>query len=148
MIISKVQSSEFPKLLNLWEVSVRASHTFLNDDDILFLKPIVMNDALPQVELRCVRNENNEILGFIGIAGTSVEMLFVSPEYFGQGIGKGLMRFSEKTFNTCLVDVNEQNPDALAFYKRLAYKVIGRSALDPQGKPFPILHLSRSPVAA
>ena len=39
------------------------------------------------------------------------------------------------------VDVNEQNPDALAFYQRLGFEVKRRSPLDSIGLPFPILHL-------
>jgi putative acetyltransferase len=39
------------------------------------------------------------------------------------------------------VDVNEQNPDAVGFYQHLGFNVIGRSPLDGQGNPFPLLHL-------
>ncbi|MGY0625916.1 MAG: GNAT family N-acetyltransferase, partial [Paraglaciecola chathamensis] len=40
------------------------------------------------------------------------------------------------------VDVNEQNPKALGFYQRIGFKVVGRSELDGQGKPYPLLHLA------
>ena len=39
------------------------------------------------------------------------------------------------------VDVNEQNPQALAFYLQCGFVQVGRSPLDPAGRPFPILHL-------
>ena len=39
------------------------------------------------------------------------------------------------------VDVNEQNPQALGFYRHLGFEQVGRSPLDGQGRPFPLLHL-------
>lgn len=40
--------------------------------------------------------------------------------------------------------MNEQNPQALGFYRRMGYKIVGRDALDATGKPFPILHLEQA----
>lgn len=40
------------------------------------------------------------------------------------------------------VDVNEQNPDALGFYLSRGFHHVGRSDLDGDGRPYPILHLA------
>ena len=40
-----------------------------------------------------------------------------------------------------VVDVNEQNPQALQFYLAEGFQVVGRSELDGGGRPFPLLHL-------
>lgn len=40
-----------------------------------------------------------------------------------------------------LVDVNEQNPDAVGFYRRMGFEIVGRLPLDGQGRPFPVLHM-------
>jgi putative acetyltransferase len=42
------------------------------------------------------------------------------------------------------VDVNEGNPGALAFYRRLGFTQTGRSPLDGAGRPYPLLHLAQS----
>jgi putative acetyltransferase len=42
------------------------------------------------------------------------------------------------------VDVNEQNPEAVAFYLALGFHVVGRSATDAEGRPFPLLRLSET----
>ena len=39
------------------------------------------------------------------------------------------------------MDVNEQNPGAYHFYKRMGFTVYERSETDDQGNPFPILRL-------
>ena len=139
-----IPPEEFDHLLTVWETSVRASHRFLSEADIDFLKPIVRNDAFPNLILRGVRNDEGIVVGFIGVAGKSVEALFVSPDSFKQGIGRALMDYAETELGTSKVDVNEQNPDALQFYQRRGYEIVGRSALDGQGRPFPLLHLEKS----
>jgi putative acetyltransferase len=39
------------------------------------------------------------------------------------------------------LDVNEQNEQAVGFYRRLGFEVVGRSAEDGLGQPFPLLHM-------
>lgn len=144
MEITNIQTEEFDALLSLWEASIRATHKFLSDEDISFLKPLVRNEALPNLVLRGVRNSNGTLLGFLGVSDNEVETLFVTPNSFGQGIGKALMEYAESEFCTTKVSVNEQNPEALGFYQHLGYKIVGRSELDGQGLPFPILHLEKT----
>jgi len=45
------------------------------------------------------------------------------------------------------VDVNEQNQQAVGFYRRLGFEVEGRSEVDSMGKPFPLLHLRKRNLA-
>ena len=68
-------------------------------------------------------------------------MLFISPEHRNKGIGSLLLKNAIKTQDAQKVDVNEQNPDAIGFYENLGFSVVGRSPLDGQGNPFPLLHL-------
>lgn len=70
-------------------------------------------------------------------------MLFVAASARGQGIGKKLLQYAEKNYNTIFVDVNAQNVQGVGFYEHMGYKVIKRSELDEQGRPFPILHLQK-----
>jgi putative acetyltransferase len=39
------------------------------------------------------------------------------------------------------VDVNEQNEAATRFYEACGFVVTGRSELDEQGRPYPLLHM-------
>ncbi|WP_233613110.1 GNAT family N-acetyltransferase [Leucobacter edaphi] len=39
------------------------------------------------------------------------------------------------------VDVNEQNTGALGFYLRQGFVQVGKSELDGDGRPHPLLHL-------
>ena len=136
-----VQKSEYPILVEVWEASVRATHDFLKEEDIRYFRPLILNTYLDAVELRCARNGQGEILGFMGVSDNNLEMLFIHPNNRGMGIGRKLLDHAIDKLEVQKVDVNEQNKQAVGFYEHYGFKVIGRSALDASGKPYPILHM-------
>ena len=132
-------------LLEVWETSVRATHDFLEEKDIVFLRPFVMQGLREVPELFCAMEPGDASrpdvrpVAFLGMAEDSVEMLFVHAEARGRGIGSALMR-EVLARGARRVDVNEQNPQARGFYEHMGFKVVSRDALDSMGLPFPILH--------
>jgi len=88
------------------------------------------------------QNEGSGIVTFIGIDNDKIEMLFVRDKMIGQGIGKLLLLYAINNLHAKRVDVNEQNPSAVEFYKYMGFKIKSRSPVDDMGKPFPILHLT------
>ncbi|NNE65566.1 MAG: GNAT family N-acetyltransferase [Pyrinomonadaceae bacterium] len=141
MQVEEVSPEDYPELIEVWEASVRATHDFLSEEDINFLKPLILDEYFDSVELRCVSDEDGEILGFVGVADDNIEMLFVSPDSHGNGIGKFLTDFAVQDLGATKVDVNEQNPKAVWFYEHFGFEVVSRSELDGQGRPFPLLHM-------
>ena len=136
------QKNDYPTLLAIWEASVRATHDFLNEDDIAFFKRIIQEkEIFDHVQLTTVQNEEADILGFMGILGNSLEMIFLAPHARGRKIGRLLLRHGLDQFHVTKVDVNEQNEEALKFYEHFGFKVVSRSELDATGKPYPILHM-------
>jgi putative acetyltransferase len=142
MNIESVTPENYAEMLCVWEDSVRATHNFITEEDIEFFKPIIIKQAFPAVTLKCIKNANGSILGFIGTCEGKIEMLFVLNSERGKGIGKSLLQYAIKNSRITKVDVNEQNPDAVDFYKHMGFLVTSRSPLDDMGKPFPILHMS------
>jgi len=139
--IDTISQAEYPVVVEVWEDSVRATHHFLRKEDIAYFKPLLLNEYLKAVQLRCIRNKVKEIIGFMGVEGRHLEMLFVHPAYRGIGIGKSLLTYSMNEWNVNKVDVNEQNEQAVQFYKHCGFETMGRSELDASGKPYPILHM-------
>jgi putative acetyltransferase len=140
MEVKEVTKESYQELIEVWECSVRATHHFLPEENIAELKPLILQHYFDAVELRCVI-QNGKIAGFIGVADSNIEMLFVDPTYIGQGIGRQLIEYSIEHMNASKVDVNEQNPKAIAFYEKVGFKKTGRSELDGQGNPFPLVHM-------
>lgn len=139
--IDNIKKTEYNEVVNIWEASVRATHHFLKEEDIQYFKPLILNTYLAVVELKCVRNEEGRIIGFLGVANQNLEMLFIDPDYRGKQVGKTLLNFSIEKMNVRKVDVNEQNEQAVGFYKKCGFETTSRSELDSSGKHYPTLHL-------
>ncbi|WP_405168959.1 GNAT family N-acetyltransferase [Paenibacillus sp. FSL H3-0286] len=130
------------RLLNIWESSVRHTHLFLSEQDIDALRPLVTQALEGISDLFAFTDDEEQLLGFIGVQNKKIEMLFVEPAAMGKGVGKALVAYVMQKLAVHLVDVNEQNHQALGFYEHMGFQVFERSALDEQGNPFPILHMS------
>ena len=59
-------------------------------------------------------------------------------------IGGRLLSYAVTQLDATLVDVNEQNTQAVGFYLHQGFEVIARSALDSTNKPYPLLHMRLS----
>lgn len=66
-VIVLTSADRHPQLLELWEQSVRASHHFLNDEQILKIRQqIIQHGYFDQVQLFHVEHQQ-QILGLMGI---------------------------------------------------------------------------------
>lgn len=139
--ISPVYPEDFAQAVEVWEASVRATHHFLTEADIEFFKPLVAEALVQAANLACVRALEGQVVGFIGVNAENIEMLFVHPHWRAQGIGRRLLQHAVTALSAKTVDVNEQNDQAVGFYRRQGFAVVGRSERDGLGKPFPLLHL-------
>lgn len=141
-VITPARADELDELTRLWEGSVRATHDFLGEEQITSLRKAVRNEYLPGIEtLVCLRQGFGKPLAFAGIEAGKLEMLFVDGAYRKQGLGRLLTRFAIEQHRISRGDVNEQNPQAVGFYRRMGFEVTGRDETDAQGNPFPILHM-------
>ncbi len=128
------------QILDVWEKSVTATHHFLKPEDFKSIKEQVLTIDFNDLQVYCLVSES-EVAGFIGVAGDKVEMLFISPDFTGQGLGRHLMEFAIDTLKIKKVDVNEQNIHAVGFYKKLGFEVYERTSQDDQGKEYPLLRM-------
>jgi putative acetyltransferase len=143
--IRAATAADIDALVALWERSVRATHDFLTEADIADLHPQVgealRDDAL---DLWVLVDAGGTPIGFLGLVGDDVSALFLDPDHLGQGGGRLLVSHAQSLRGGELtVDVNEQNPAAREFYEALGFTVVGRSPVDDEGRPFPLLHMRR-----
>lgn len=128
------------QILAVWEKSVLATHDFLTSTDFVEIKKLVNNINFNDFQVFCL-TKKNVVLGFIGVADKKVEMLFIDPKYFGQGLGQKLLSFAVKELNADKVDVNEQNINALKFYQKFGFETFERTDKDEQGRNYPLLRM-------
>lgn len=131
------------KLTIIWQKSVEATHLFLSPQDIKDILPQVVI-GLKQIPILLVSfTDDDEPICFAGIADDKLEMLFLSPDYFQQGIGYKMISTAIQDYQIKYVDVNKQNPKALKFYLRQGFTIFKHSPVDSDNRPFPILHLKK-----
>lgn len=139
--IGQATSADAPRLFEVWEAAVRATHDFLDEEAIGALAPLVRDLLATFAPLYCLRDVTGAPYAFIGVADGNIDMLFVHPDHRARGAGRTLTAFAIGTLGATKVDVNEQNAQAAGFYARMGFRVAGRSERDPFGHPYPILHL-------
>ena len=64
--IKKCEEKDYPTLVDIWERSVRASHTFLSEKDITEFREAMIPVYFPNVDLYCIADRDT-IAGFIGL---------------------------------------------------------------------------------
>ena len=140
--IDTTKARDLPRLFDVWESSIRATHSFLTEADIRSLSPLVVSELASFKPIHCLRNSGEKPYAFLGVADRKIEMLFVHAENRGNGAGRLLTEFAIQVLDACQVDVNEQNELAIGFYLHLGFRQTHRSPVDSFGNPFPILHLA------
>jgi putative acetyltransferase len=144
MNIRRAMPADHEILLEIWLRSVRATHTFLSENDIQFFLPFVRDVALVELDVWVLRSVSGAPMGFMGMSGSKIEALFLAPEYQRCGGGRRLIQHAQELYGALTVDVNEQNPGACRFYEACGFVVEERSELDSTGRPFPLLHMRLS----
>lgn len=101
--------------------------------------------AIENVEhLIIAEKEFGEPVAFMGIDSNRLEMLFLSQEVRGKGLGKQLLQYSIETYNIQELTVNEQNPQAVGFYEHMGFQTYKRTEYDEEGNPYPLLYMRLS----
>ena len=133
---------EVDRLVEIWRRAVDATHHFLTAEDRLAIEAEV-RAFFPAAEFVVACDAHDEPVGFMLMDGAHLEALFIDPDHHGEGLGKALLQSAIDRHETITTDVNEANSQALGFYKRMGFQATGRSDLDGQARPYPLLHLSR-----
>ncbi|WP_368858781.1 GNAT family N-acetyltransferase [Cellulomonas sp. GbtcB1] len=130
--------------------AVLATRDFLAPGDVDRYEGVV-RVGLPALTVTLAERQGR-VLGFVTVTvagdGARVEMLFVDPDVHGSGVGSTLLGHATAGRPVVELAVNEQNHGARAFYARRGFVEVGRSALDGDGGPYPLLPLRQIAPAA
>ncbi|SKB87053.1 putative acetyltransferase [Soonwooa buanensis] len=137
--IKQATLHDYPRIMEIWESAVLATHDFLKKKDFELFKQLIPSEFLPQLQV-FVLEQNKQIDAFFSVSDDNLEMLFVHDEARGKGLGTQAVTYVVEILKILKVDVNEQNPRAIGFYEKVGYKKVGRSQVDGMGKPYPLVH--------
>ena len=68
-------------------------------------------------------------------------MLFVDSNCRGRGIGSTLLDYALSHWDGSELTMNEQNPQAIAFYEHEGFAAYMRTDTDEEGEPFPLIYM-------
>lgn len=129
-----------PRIIEIWRNAVDATHHFLTSVDKASIEKEVKS-FLPSAPPILAVDQDDHPLAFMLLSGSHMEALFVDPAHHGKGIGRLLIHHALALHPALTTDVNEQNTQAVSFYKHLGFIPTGRSDTDSQGRPYPLIHL-------
>jgi putative acetyltransferase len=132
--------ADAPRVLEIWRNAVDATHDFLAQNDRQDIEKEVTS-FLPTAPLWLAVDDNDRALGFMLISDSHMEALFIDSASRGTGFGRMLVEHALRLHPALTTDVNEQNSQAMGFYERLGFQRTGRSGIDGQGRPYPLIHL-------
>ena len=139
--VPECSDSLLQTILTIWEASVRATHHFLSDAEIVRIREYVPQAVRAVEHLVLAEDAYGTDVAILGAEGHRLEMLFLYPSKRGKGIGRQLLQYGVQHYGIREVIVNEQNPQAAGFYEHLGFETYRRTDCDENGDPYPLLYM-------
>jgi putative acetyltransferase len=138
--IRRSNNSDGERIVEIWREAVDATHSFLKIEDRASLDELVRG-FLPGAPSWLAVDGKNRPIAFMLIDAGRMDALFVDPAVRGTGVGATLVRHGIALHPRLKTDVNEENGQAIGFYEKMGFRRTGRSPVDGQGKPYPLIRL-------
>lgn len=132
-MIRKKDSKDIKKIMDIWIASNLDAHNFISKDyfynNFDFVKDAIENATV------YVYEQESKVIGFVGINQEFIEGIFVDRNYRSKGIGKKLIDYCKKNYNTLSLNVYCKNKKAIEFYKREGFEICEKK-LEKDNKEF------------
>ena len=131
-------ATDLPALAELWVASWRATLPEINfaaRRDWLIARLTAHHAA--GTAIVCAADDD-DVLGFITVdpALGHIDQLAVCPQRFGTGVASALLAEARRRSPGGLaLEVNQQNPRAVAFYWREGFEIVGEGSIGTPGRP-------------
>ena len=99
------------RVMEIWRDAVEATHDFLQPEDRAAIEK-ELAEFLPFAPLWLAVDGRDRAVGFMLLAGSRMEALFIDPANRGQGVGRALVNHALTLHAAIATDVNEQNESA------------------------------------
>lgn len=127
-------------LVSIWRSSVADTHSFVSPADLAAID-LEVQRFLPGAPALLAVDDAGRPIGFMGLSDNTIESLFVAGDRQGRGVGRALVKHAMRGSASLTTVVNEQNEQAVGFYRHLGFIIVRRSPTDEEGRPYPVLHM-------
>ncbi len=132
-MIRKKDSKDIKKIMDIWIASNLDAHNFISKD-YFYNNFDIVKDAIENATVY-VYEQESKVVGFVGINQEFIEGIFVDRNYRSKGIGKKLINYCKKNYNTLSLNVYCKNKKAIEFYKREGFEICEKK-LEKDNKEF------------
>lgn len=121
-MIRPFETNDLSRVIELWLETNKQAHDFI-ENTYWEGKYAEVKKMMPAAELY-VYEENNAILGFVGLMDTYLAGIFIDTTYQSRGIGKQLVDAAKDSKERLLLQVYTKNKRAVSFYSREGFSII------------------------
>ena len=137
------RADDVEAMFEVWYTSVLATHDFLAKADFAEICVLVRRDYLPNHDFIVAVDDNDRVIGFLGLDGSEIESLFIAPAFRRQGLGRRFVAEAASRAETLEVEVNLQNRQAVGFYQAMGFRTVSSTKVDREGRRYPLLRMRR-----
>ena len=120
-MIRELRKADIDIVANIWLDTNITAHYFISaqywKSNFELVKELLLQATV------YVYEDNQEILGFIGLNDEYIEGIFVSDEMQSLGIGKALLSYAKDKRSKLFLNVYQKNTRAISFYQREDFKI-------------------------
>ena len=123
-MIRRFETRDLDEVMSLWLHANIESHSFI-EADYWKKNYDMVRKLIPEAEV-FVEEENEEILGFIGLTDTYIAGIFVKATEQSKGVGTELLRTVMKIKDYLKLNVYKKNRKAVVFYQHRGFKIVNQ----------------------
>lgn len=121
-MIRKFKMNDLDAVMQIWLTANMQTHYFIKNSYWQENYEMVRK-ILPSATI-FVYEEENSIIGFIGLMDSMIAGLFIRENFQSKGIGKALLDYVKENYCELMLQVYKKNVRALKFYERENFVVM------------------------
>lgn len=127
------KEKDLDNIMDIWLKSNIEAHDFVNKNYWINNFDLVKS-MIKESEIY-IYEENNKILGFIGLSENYIAGIFIDKEFRNKGIGKNLLDYAKDKKDKLYLNVFEKNNKAMNFYIKNQF-IISEKNFDDENKEY------------
>lgn len=127
------KEKDLDNIMEIWLKSNIEAHNFV-DKNYWINNFDLVKSMIKESEIY-IYEENNKILGFIGLSENYIAGIFIDKEFRNKGIGKNLLDYAKDKKDKLYLNVYEKNNKAMNFYIKNQF-IISEKNFDDENKEY------------
>lgn len=128
-------------IMDIWHRAVQHTYNFIKGPDIITMRPTVLKNLREMDHIYGVNDDRGNLVAFMCIKGDHIMQLFVEPFHMRNGMGSALVEHAVNQLGVKLVVVNEENNNAMQFFRARGWAMRNRNLFDEFHLPYPVVVL-------